>query len=372
MINFYNLAKINEPYKKDILEAVGRVIDSGYYISGPETEMFEVNFAKYCNTKYCIGVSNGLDALTLTIRAYIELGMINEGDEIIVPANTYIATILSITENKMVPVLVEPQIDTYNIDPSKIEEKITLKTKMIMAVHLYGQPASMKQINKVAKKYNLLIVEDAAQAHGAEYSGSKVGGLGNAGCFSFFPGKNLGALGDAGAITTNDVDLYNILKSLRNYGEELFSNINKRKYKNIYKGRNNRMDEIQAAILNIKLEKLDIDIKIRKEIAQSYIDKICNDKIILPIIEDLKSHVWHLFVIRTKNRDELKKYLFDNGIATLTHYPTSPHMQEAYSELKNLNLPITETIHKEVLSIPLSSNITELEQSRIINYLNSY
>jgi dTDP-4-amino-4,6-dideoxygalactose transaminase len=372
MINFYNLAQINKPYKKDILEAVGRVIDSGYYISGPETEKFETNFANYCNTKYCIGVSNGLDALTLTIRAYIELGLLSEGDEIIVPANTYIATILSISENNMVPVLVEPQIDMYNIDPLRIEEKITSKTKMIMVVHLYGQPASMGEIDKIAKKHNLLIVEDAAQAHGAEYSGKKVGGLGNVGCFSFFPGKNLGAMGDAGAITTNDENLYNILKSLRNYGEELFSNINNRKYKNIYKGRNNRMDEIQAAILNIKLRKLDIDIKIRKEIAHSYIDRICNDKIILPVVEDLKSHVWHLFVIRTKNRDELKKYLLDNGIATLTHYPIPPNKQEAYSELKSLDLPITEAIHKEVLSIPLSSNINELEQSMIIDCLNSY
>ena len=372
MINFYNLAEINKTYKKDILEAVGRVIDSGYYISGPETEKFETNFANYCNTKYCIGVSNGLDALTLTIRAYIELGLLSEGDEIIVPANTYIATILSISENNMVPVLVEPQIDTYNIDPLRIEEKITSKTKMIMVVHLYGQPASMGEIDKIAKKHNLLIVEDAAQAHGAEYSGKKVGGLGNAGCFSFFPGKNLGALGDAGAITTNDENLYNILKSLRNYGEELFSNINNRKYKNIYKGRNNRMDEIQAAILNIKLRKLDIDIKIRKGIAHSYINRICNDKIILPVVEDSKSHVWHLFVIRTKNRDELKKYLLDNGIATLIHYPIPPNKQEAYSELKSLDLPITEAIHKEVLSIPLSSNIDELEQSMIIDCLNSY
>ena len=372
MINFYNLAEINKTYKKDILEAVGRVIDSGYYISGPETEKFETNFANYCNTKYCIGVSNGLDALTLTIRAYIELGLLSEGDEIIVPANTYIATILSISENNMVPVLVEPQIDTYNIDPLRIEEKITSKTKMIMVVHLYGQPASMGEIDKIAKKHNLLIVEDAAQAHGAEYSGKKVGGLGNAGCFSFFPGKNLGALGDAGAITTNDENLYNILKSLRNYGEELFSNINNRKYKNIYKGRNNRMDEIQAAILNIKLRKLDIDIKIRKGIAHSYINRICNDKIILPVVEDSKSHVWHLFVIRTKNRDELKKYLLDNGIATLIHYPIPPNKQEAYSELKSLDLPITEAIHKEVLSIPLSSNINELEQSMIIDCLNSY
>lgn len=372
MINFYNLAEINKTYKKDILEAVGRVIDSGYYISGPETEKFETNFANYCNTKYCIGVSNGLDALTLTIRAYIELGLLSEGDEIIVPANTYIATILSISENNMVPVLVEPQIDTYNIDPLRIEEKITSKTKMIMVVHLYGQPASMGEIDKIAKKHNLLIVEDAAQAHGAEYYGKKVGGLGNAGCFSFFPGKNLGALGDAGAITTNDENLYNILKSLRNYGEELFSNINNRKYKNIYKGRNNRMDEIQAAILNIKLRKLDIDIKIRKGIAHSYINRICNDKIILPVVEDSKSHVWHLFVIRTKNRDELKKYLLDNGIATLIHYPIPPNKQEAYSELKSLDLPITEAIHKEVLSIPLSSNINELEQSMIIDCLNSY
>ena len=372
MINFYNLAEINKTYKKDILEAVGRVIDSGYYISGPETEKFETNFANYCNTKYCIGVSNGLDALTLTIRAYIELGLLSEGDEIIVPANTYIATILSISENNMVPVLVEPQIDTYNIDPLRIEEKITSKTKMIMVVHLFGQPASMGEIDKIAKKHNLLIVEDAAQAHGAEYSGKKVGGLGNAGCFSFFPGKNLGALGDAGAITTNDENLYNILKSLRNYGEELFSNINNRKYKNIYKGRNNRMDEIQAAILNIKLRKLDIDIKIRKGIAHSYINRICNDKIILPVVEDSKSHVWHLFVIRTKNRDELKKYLLDNGIATLIHYPIPPNKQEAYSELKSLDLPITEAIHKEVLSIPLSSNINELEQSMIIDCLNSY
>ena len=372
MIPFYNLPALNNKYKEQFLESVRRVIDSGTYMIGKETKTFENNFAKYCSAKYCIGVGNGLDALTLTLRAYIELGVIKKGDEVIVPANTYIATILSITANNLVPILVEPDILTFNIDDKKIEENITSKTKVILVVHLYGQPCNMNSIMEIAKRHNLIVIEDAAQAHGAMYMGKMAGTLGDAGCFSFFPGKNLGALGDAGAITTDDKHLTQTIKSLRNYGEAIYDDISKRKYLNSFKGVNSRMDEIQASFLVLKLSDLEADTQKRRKIANAYLTGINNLKLVLPNVPEWADPAWHLFVIRTKSRDELKSYLNDNGISTLIHYPIPPHKQPAFSEWGNLSYPITEKIHNEVLSIPLSPSLMEMDQKHIIEKLNRY
>ena len=372
MIPFYNLKSINKKYKEEFIKSTQRVIDSGYYMIGKETKTFEDKFAKYCNTKYCIGVGNGLDALTLTLHAYKELGFINEGDEVIVPANTYIATILSIPADYLTPILVEPDIRTYNIDYKKIEDKITSRTKVIMVVHLYGQPADMDPIMRIARNYNLKVIEDAAQAHGSKYKGRMTGSLGDAACFSFFPGKNLGALGDAGAVTTNDVELSRLIRCLRNYGEAIYDDISERKYLNNYKGVNSRMDEIQAAFLSIKLDNLEKDTNERRKIASLYLSNINNSKIVLPHVPDWAEPVWHLFVIRTKNRDDLKKYLYNQGINTLVHYPVPPHKQKAFSEWNCLSYPITERIHNEVLSIPVSPNLSKEDQIRIIDTLNNY
>jgi len=361
MIQFLNLKQINSEYQTEINEAIQRVLDSGRYILGREVESFEQEFAQYCRTKFCIGVANGLDALSLIIRAY----GFSQNDEIIVPANTYIASILAISQNDCTPVLIEPDINTYNIDPDKIEEKITLKTKAIMAVHLYGQTAEMDKINEIAKKYNLKVIEDSAQAHGAVYKNTRTGNLGNASGFSFYPGKNLGALGDGGAITTNDIELAEKLRALRNYGSHT-------KYENLYKGVNSRLDEIQAAILRVKLKYLDKDNEKRRKIAGLYRENIKNEQIILPQIENETSHVWHLFVIRTKNREKLQNYLSNNEIQTLIHYPISPHKQQAYKEWNNLSLPVTELMHNEVLSLPISPVMAENEVNKIINVINKY
>ena len=367
-IPFYNLKSQNIKYIDDFIESLTRVVKSGIHIIGPETENFENEFAKYCGTNYCVGVGNGLDALTLTLRAYKELGEIKEGDEVIVPANTYIATILSISENNLNPILVEPDIRTYNIDCSKIEKSITQKTKVIMVVHLYGQPVKMGYIQKIAKKYNLKIIEDAAQAHGAEYEKEKVGSLGNAGCFSFFPGKNLGALGDAGAVTTNDENLSEMIKSLRNYGESIYKDNSDRKYKNSFIGRNSRMDEIQAAFLTTKLFDLEKLINKKRNIAKLYFEKIKNSKIILPFVPKWAEPSWHLFVVRTKKRNILREYLGNLGINTQIHYPIPPHKQKAYREWNKKLYPITEKIHNEVLSIPLTLKNCDI----VINALNKY
>lgn len=358
MIPFLDLKAINAQYRAELIDACTRIIDSGWYIQGNEYKGFETEFADYCGTKHCIGVANGLDALTLIIRAYKEVGIMQEEDEIIVPANTYIASILAISENGLMPVLVEPNIVMYNIDPALIEEKITTKTKAIMAVHLYGQVAAMDEINAIAKKYNLKVIEDSAQAHGAVYNGKRTGNLGDASGFSFYPGKNLGALGDGGAVTTNDDELANTIRALGNYGSQ-------KKYENMYKGTNSRLDEIQAAMLRIKLKCLDNEIMQRREIANYYLENIKNKNLILPQVENQNSHVWHLFVIRTKKRDELKKYLLDNGIQTLIHYPLPPHKQKAYKKWSNLFFPITEKIHEEVLSLPISG-VQSLEGTKII------
>lgn len=320
MIPFLDLKAINAQYRQELINACTDVIDSGWYITGKYLEKFEQNFSKYCGVKHTIGVANGLDALILTLRAWKELGKLKEGDEVIVPANTYIASILAITENKLKAVLVEADLNTYNICPMNIRKAITEKTKAILAVHLYGQIAPMPEIMKIAKEHNLLVLEDSAQAHGAEIAGKKVGNWGDASGFSFYPGKNLGALGDAGAITTNDDELAEMLKALRNYGSH-------KKYENLVPGVNSRLDEIQAAMLDVKLSYLDKETEHRRKIAQLYLSGIANPSIILPInninAEEYKQHVWHLFVVRCKDRNRLQQFLLDNGVQTLIHYPIS-------------------------------------------------
>lgn len=366
MIPFLNLKKINSKYRTQINEAMLRVVDSGWYILGTEVAEFEEKFAKYCGTKHCLGVANGLDALILIFRAYKELGIINDGDEVIVPANTYIASLLAISANNLKPVLVEPDLDSYNINPNLIEEKITKNTKAILAVHLYGRAADMNKINEIAKKYNLKVIEDSAQAHGAIYDGKRVGNLSDASGFSFYPGKNLGALGDGGAITTNDSVLAETVKALRNYGSH-------QKYHNIYKGFNSRLDEVQAAILKIKLDYLDEENEERRKIANLYCEHIKNSQITLPIIpKNNESCVWHLFVIRCKNRDELQKYLSYNNIQAVIHYPIAPHKQKAYSELCDLELPITEAIHDQVLSLPIYPGMQESDIFKTLEFVNSF
>lgn len=365
MIKFLDLQKINAKYKDEFQKKFQNFLDSGWYILGNEVKVFETNFAAYCSTKHCIGVANGLDALILIFRAYKELRKLKSGDEVIVPANTYIASIIAILQNDLVPVLVEPNIETYNIDPEEIAKHITPKTKAILAVHLYGQLADMNAINQLAKEHNLLVVEDAAQAHGAELNGSKAGKLSDASGFSFYPGKNLGALGDAGAITTNDDALAKTLFALRNYGSE-------EKYKNEFIGLNSRLDEIQAGFLNIKLADLDAQNQRRREIAKRYLSEIKNEKIVLPFYDDSVNHVFHLFVIRTSDRKQLQEYLEKHQIQTLIHYPIAPHKQKALESFSHLSLPITEKIHREVLSIPLSHVLLDAEVSEIINRLNQY
>jgi len=368
IIPFLDLKKINSKSRNEMLEAINRVMDSGHYILGGEKVNFEQEFANFCETKYCLGVANGLDALILIIRAYKELGIFNDGDEIIVPANTYIASILAISANNLIPILVEPSLETYNINPDLIVEKITKKTKAIMAVHLYGRCAEMTKINQIAQKYNLKIIEDCAQAHGAreELMQKKVGNLGDAGAFSFYPGKNLGALGDGGAIATNDSELYQVLKALRNYGSH-------EKYHNLYKGINSRLDELQASILRVKLRHLNQENNLRQEIAKYYVENIKNELIKCPELPSFKdSHVWHLFTIRTKNRQKLQDFLLKEKIQTVIHYPIPPHKQKALSDWNDLTFPITEKIHNEVLSIPLNSSVSKTEVDYIISKLNSY
>lgn len=361
MIKFLDLKKINNRYREEIDSRIKNILDKGWYLQGEENENFTKNFANFCGTKFALGVANGLDALNLIIKAY---GFGN-GDEIIVPANTYIATILAISENGCIPILVEPDIKTYNINPDSIEEKITTKTKAIMVVHLYGQAVQMEKIWKIAKKYNLKIIEDSAQAHGAIYQENRTGNLGDASGFSFYPGKNLGCIGDGGAVTTNDEELFNKIKAIANYGSD-------RKYHHIYKGVNSRLDEIQAAVLDIKLKHLDSDNNKRREISKYYRENIKNSKIILPETYDEKSHVWHIFAVRTQNRDEFQKYLTEKGIQTIIHYPTPPHKQRAYKEWNNLSFPITEEIHNTILSLPISPVMTDSEIEKVVEVVNEY
>lgn len=361
MIKFLDLKKINNRYREEIDSRIKNILDKGWYLQGEENENFTKNFANFCGTKFALGVANGLDALNLIIKAY---GFGN-GDEIIVPANTYIATILAISENGCIPILVEPDIKTYNINPDSIEEKITSKTKAIMVVHLYGQAVQMEKIWKIAKKYNLKIIEDSAQAHGAIYQENRTGNLGDASGFSFYPGKNLGCIGDGGAVTTNDEELFNKIKAIANYGSD-------RKYHHIYKGVNSRLDEIQAAVLDIKLKHLDSDNNKRREISKYYRENIKNSKIILPETYDEKSHVWHIFAVRTQNRDEFQKYLTEKGIQTIIHYPTPPHKQGAYKEWNNLSFPITEEIHNTILSLPISPVMTDSEMEKVVEVVNEF
>jgi dTDP-4-amino-4,6-dideoxygalactose transaminase len=365
MIPFLDLKKINAQYREELIGACTKVIDSGWYVQGNECIEFEKEFAQYCGTKYAVGVANGLDALILILRAYKEMGILSDGDEVIVPSNTYIASILAISQNNLVSVLVEPDLDTYLIDPLKIEEKITSKTKAIMPVHLYGQTCEMDEINKIAKKYGLKVIEDSAQSHGAYYKNKRCGNLGDASGFSFYPGKNLGALGDGGAVTTNDEELAHTVKALGNYGSH-------KKYENLYKGVNSRLDEIQAAMLRVKLRHLDKEIEKRREIADSYLQNIKNENIILPKVRAKDNSVWHLFVIRTNKRDMLQKYLLENRIQTLIHYPLAPHKQEAYKEWNAESFPISEQIHDEVLSLSISGMQSLDDTRKVINILNRY
>jgi len=365
MIKFLDLYNINQQYKSELKEAFERVLDSGWYILGEEVKQFEANYAAYCGTKHAIGVANGLDALILIIRAYKELGLFEEGDEIIVPSNTYIASILAVSANNLVPVLVEPDLDSYNINPDLIEAKITAKTKAILPVHLYGQLCDMPNINKIAKKHNLKVIEDCAQSQGAAMNGIKAGNFGDSAGHSFYPGKNLGALGDGGAVTTNDDELASAVRAIANYGSDI-------KYKNKYKGVNSRLDELQAALLGVKLKTLDTDTEIKRKIANRYLSEIRNDKIKLPAVPEKSAHVWHLFVIRTNDRDHLQQYLTNNHIQTVIHYPIPPHKQEAYKEWNGLSYPISEQIHAGVLSLPLSPVIPAEQVDKVIEVLNNY
>lgn len=365
MIKFLDLQKITQKYSEEIHEAVNRVVDSGWYLQGKENEKFEADYSAYIGTKYTVGCANGLDALIWIFRAYVEMGIMKSGDEIIVPANTYIASILAISENGLKPVLVEPSIKTYQIDDSKIEEAITERTKGILIVHLYGQCAYTDKIGELCKKYNLKLIEDNAQAHGCKFKGQHTGSLGDAAGHSFYPGKNLGALGDAGAVTTNDEELAKIVRSVANYGST-------RKYVFKYIGRNSRLDEIQAAVLDVKLKYLDNDIAIRKQVAKYYIDHITNPEIITPIVKDWDAHVFHIFTIRCKRRDELQKYLTENNVQTIIHYPIPPHKQECYKEWNSLSFPITEQTHNEELSLPMSPVMTEEEVRTVVELLNNW
>ncbi|MDI5898475.1 DegT/DnrJ/EryC1/StrS family aminotransferase [Flavobacterium yafengii] len=375
MISFLDLKKINEPYETAFQEKLKAVLANGWYVLGNEVKEFESSFAKYCGAKYCIGTGNGLDALVLIFKGYIQLGKLQKGDEVIVPANTYIASILAVLQADLIPVLVEPKLETYNINPDLISQKITSKTKAILVVHLYGQLAEMAAINEIAVANNLLVVEDGAQAHGAilevESQKSKAESLvthkiiPKTQAYSFYPGKNLGALGDAGAVTTNDSELAKVIESLRNYGSET-------KYYNDYIGLNSRLDELQAAFLNVKLPHLDIENERRRTIAKRYLSEIKNDKIIVPNWDLSNNHVFHLFVIRTQSRLALQDYLHQNGIQTVIHYPIPPHNQKALSFLNHLSFPITQKIHDEVLSLPISPVLTMDEVSFIIEILNKY
>ena len=370
MIPFLDLNSINAKYRQDLIEAATRVIDSGWYIQGTELKAFESEFAAYCGTKHCVGVANGLDALTLTLRAWKELGKLRDGDEVIVPANTYIASILAITENRLKPVLVEPDERTYNLCPAKTAALITPNTKAILVVHLYGQLAPMPELMALANKHDLLVLEDSAQAHGAQIERCKAGNWGHASGFSFYPGKNLGALGDGGAVTTNDDKLATTIRALGNYGST-------KKYVNTYQGINSRLDEIQAAILRVKLKNLDAEIERRKQIAVMYIHGIQNKRIGLPLtkqsLQGLREDcVWHLFVVRSVVRDKFQSYLTEKGIQTLIHYPIAPHHQNAFKDWTNQSHPITEMIHEQILSLPISPVMTDQQVQVVIEAVNCF
>ncbi|MHA1056267.1 DegT/DnrJ/EryC1/StrS family aminotransferase [Enterobacter mori] len=364
-IDFLNLRAVNERFGEELKEACTRVIDSGWYIAGNELDLFEKEFADWCGAKHCVGVANGLDALILTIRAWKLLGLLNEGDEVLVPANTYIATVLAISENGLKPVFVEPNPTTFNLSLAEIKKNTTVNTKAIIAVHLYGRICPMDEIMDFANENGILVLEDSAQAHGASIKGKRAGNWGHASGFSFYPGKNLGALGDAGAVTTNNDELNEALRALRNYGSHI-------KYENIYKGVNSRLDEIQAAMLRVKLKYLESDTIVRQNIAKKYLENINNPLISMPNNDIEEQSVWHLFVVKTKKRDQLSAYLNSEGISTLIHYPIPPHKQSAYAEYNHLSFPLTESIHEEVLSIPMDPTMTDEEIEYVINKMNEF
>lgn len=371
MIQFLDIKKINDSFEPKISEALTRVLNSGWFLLGNEVRFFEKEYSEFIGTKHCIGVANGLDALRIILRSYMELGVMREGDEVLVPANTFIASILAITENRLTPVFIEPDINTFNIDPYKIEDKISSRTKGIMIVHLYGQNSMHHEIQRIVNKHNLKLIEDNAQAQGCFYRERRTGSLGEVAGHSFYPGKNLGALGDAGAVTTDNDELAEVIRTISNYGSE-------KKYENFYRGLNSRLDEIQAAVLRIKLTGLDVQNQRRREIAQFYVRNINNPRIILPQTPDpdniinCMEHIWHLFIIRLKNRYELQAYLNRNEIQSLIHYPIPPHKQQAYSIWNKLTLPITEKIHREVLSLPMSPVLTNEELERIVSVINKF
>ncbi len=361
MIPFLDVGAINSRFKDELESAMKEVLESGWYILGEKSRAFEKAFAEYCGIEHCIGCGNGLDALRLGIKA---LGL-GENDEIIVTANTYIASILAISDNGCKPIFVEPSLQTYNIDVEKIESAITPRTKAILVVHLYGQVVEMQKVWELAQKHKLAIIEDCAQAHGAIYQGKRVGTLGDVAGFSFFPGKNLGALGDGGAVTTKHKDVAEKVRALGNYGSH-------KKYVNLYKGLNSRLDELQAAFLEIKLKHLDSDNESRRAVAKFYHENITNNKIVLPECVSEEGHAWHLFVVRCEERDRFQAYLKDNGIETIIHYPIPPHKQEAYKEYNHLSLPITEKIHREVLSLPISPIMSKEQAEEVVRVVNNF
>lgn len=365
MIKFLDLQAVNAQYREALIKACTDVIDSGWYIMGEQLAQFETEFSAYCGTSHCIGVANGLDALTLTLRAWKLLGRLSEGDEILVPANTYIASILAITESGLVPVLVEPQAHSYNLGIENLRQAVTHKTRAVLPVHLYGRLVDMRSVMEFAREFNLLVLEDSAQSHGAILDGRRSGAWGDASGFSFYPGKNLGALGDAGAVTTSDESLAQALRALRNYGSEV-------KYKNIYQGVNSRLDEMQAAVLRVKLRFLDTETAYRQAVAQRYLEGICNPEIYLPEPGETGQHVWHLFVVRTAYRAALQEHLASNGVQTLIHYPIPPHRQQAYPQFSHLSFEFTEQLHEEVISLPMGPTISEDEIERVINACNEF
>ncbi|KHD23469.1 aminotransferase [Vibrio caribbeanicus] len=364
MIQFLDLKSVNARYKTELLQACERVIDSGWYIMGKELSSFENEFAQYCGTKYCVGVANGLDALTLVLRAWMELGKLKSGDEVIVPANTYIASILAISENGLIPILAEPDANTLNLKPANIEKLVTPKTKAILPVHLYGKICPMDEITAIARKHNLLVLEDCAQAHGSMLAGKKAGAWGDAAGFSFYPGKNLGALGDAGAITTNCDELYSVLTALRNYGSH-------KKYENDFVGQNSRLDELQAAFLRVKLKHLDEETELRRNIARIYNRDIINNLIEKPFEGESQEHVYHLYVIQTKFRDELQLYLEERGVSTLIHYPIPPNLQKCYQGMFN-ECKLTEEISCNILSLPISPVMPLDEVEKVCQLVNDF
>ena len=364
MIEYLSLERINAMHGDEIQEAVRRVVKSGWYLRGESVRQFEHDFSQYVGCRHCIGVANGLDALTLILRAYMEMGVMSEGDEVIVPANTYIASILAITENRLRPVLVEPRIDTFQIDDEKIEQAITKRTRAIMIVHLYGNQAYTEKIGDICQRHGLALIEDCAQAHGLKRITRHLS-IPSASAYSFYPGKNLGALGDAGAVTTDDDALADIVRALGNYGSS-------EKYVFRYKGRNSRMDEIQAAVLSVKLKYLDEDNKRRREIAHYYQEHINNDTVIVPSRDYCERSMHHIFPILCHKRDILQQWLKEQGVMTMIHYPIPPHLQQCYSEWNDLNLPITERIHREELSLPCNQAMTEAEVEKVVTAVNSF